>query len=112
MPRFHTTPTGNIPFTAEEETQRDAEEQAWNDKSAERKLTMIKFERNLRLQQTDYMANSDYTMPENIKTWRQSLRDIPQNNTTEEQYDLLLAREIDKLLSTYGNLTNEIWSKP
>ena len=48
------------------------------------------------------------TMPENIKTWRQSLRDLPQDNTTEEQYDLILARSDDK----YRNLTNPIWSKP
>tara|TARA_Y100000034_G_C6774963_1_gene345962 strand:- start:10 stop:330 length:321 start_codon:yes stop_codon:yes gene_type:complete len=105
MPRFHTTPTGNIPFTAEEEIQRDAEEQAWNDKAAERKLEEIKEIRLGKLKETDYLANSDTTMPENIKTWRQSLRDIPQNNTTEEQYDLLLAR-VDR------NLTHEIWSKP
>ena len=59
-----------------------------------------------RLQQTDYLANSDVVMPENIKTWRQSLRDLPQDNTTEEQYDLILARDIN------GNLTNAIWSKP
>ena len=42
---------------------------------------------------------------EEITAYRQTLRDIPQNNTTEEQYDLLLAR-VDK------KLTHEIWSKP
>ena len=109
MPRFHTTPTGNIPFTAEEETQRDAEEQAWNDKSGERKLKEIKEIRLGKLKETDYMANSDYTMPENIKTWRQSLRDIPQTYTTEAEYDLLLEVEGD------GRRTERkhtIWSKP
>jgi len=105
MPRVHTTPNGNIPFTAEENAQRDAEEQAWNDKAAERKLEEIKEIRLGKLKETDYLANSDTTMPDDIKTWRQSLRDIPQNNTTEEQYDLLLAR-VDR------NLTHEIWSKP
>jgi hypothetical protein len=29
MTRFHTTAEGNIPFTAEEEAERDAEEAAW-----------------------------------------------------------------------------------
>jgi hypothetical protein len=105
MPRFHGTPTGNIPFTAEEETARDLEEQAWNDASADRKLKEIKEIRLQKLKETDYLANSDVTMPDNIKTWRQSLRDLPQNNTTEEQYDLLLAR-VDK------QLTHSIWSKP
>ena len=33
------------------------------------------------LQVTDWMANSDYTMPSYIKTWSQSLRDIPTNHT-------------------------------
>lgn len=78
---------------------------AWNNNSVNRKLAEIKAIRNEKLQATDYMANSDYTLPDNIKTWRQSLRDIPQNNTTEEEYDLLLAR-VD------GQLTHEIWSKP
>ena len=45
-------------------------------------------------------------MPDNIKTWRQNLRNLPQDNSTEEEYDLLLARDSD------GNLTNAIWSKP
>ncbi len=29
MARFHARPEGNVPFTAEEEAQRDAEELAW-----------------------------------------------------------------------------------
>ena len=72
----------------------------------ERKLSYIRDIRNEKLIETDYLAMSDNTMPDNIKTWRQSLRDLPQNNTTEEQYDALLARDDD------GNLTNSIWSKP
>jgi hypothetical protein len=79
---------------------------AWENKSSERKLEQIKEIRLQKLQETDYLANSDVTMPDNIKTWRQSLRDLPQNNTTESEYDALLARDSD------GNLTNSIWSKP
>ena len=77
---------------------------AWEGKSGERKLAEIKEIRLQKLKETDYLANSDMTMPDNIKTWRQSLRDIPQNNTTEEQYDLILARD------EQGNLTHAIWS--
>lgn len=106
MVRYHKINGQRVPFTAEEESFRDAEEQAWADEAKDRKLDQIKQERLERLQSTDYMANSDYSMPENIATWRQGLRDIPQNNTTEEQYNLILARDED------GNLTNEIWSKP
>ena len=75
----------------------------FNSKSSERKLDSIKKIRLRKLKETDWYSNSDVTMPDNIKTWRQSLRDIPQNNTTEAEYDLLLARDADK------NLTNSIW---
>ena len=74
--------------------------------SAARKLGYIKDLRNQKLQETDYMANSDVTMPDYIKTWRQTLRDLPQNNTTESQYDALLAKDGD------GKLTNSVWKQP
>jgi hypothetical protein len=93
-------------MTASEQAEHDAKEQAYIDNGAVRKLNEIKMIRLQKLQATDYLANSDVTMPDNIKTWRQSLRDLPQNNTTETQYDALLARDSD------GNLTNSIWSKP
>ena len=79
---------------------------ALNDNIPNEKLKLIKEMRLVRLQQTDYMANSDYTMPDNIKTWRQSLRDIPANHTDENAYNLLLAR------NDAGELTHSIWSKP
>ena len=94
------------PMTAEEQAEYDAKCAAWDSKSAERKLTEIKEIRLNKLKETDYMANSDYTMPDNIKTWRQSLRDIPQDNTTEAKYDELLDRD------DTGKLTHSIWSKP
>ena len=96
----------HVDMTTEEQAEYDARQTDWNSKSAERKLEKIKELRLERLIETDYLAMSDNTMPDNIKTWRQSLRDLPQNNTTEEQYDALLARDDD------GNLTNAIWSKP
>ena len=70
------------------------------------KLDVIRKMRNEKLIETDYLANSDVTMPDNIKTWRQSLRDIPANHTDEDAYDLLLAR------NDAGELTHSIWSKP
>ena len=82
------------------------EEISQNVITKEFKLNYIKELRLKKLIETDYLALSDNTMPDNIKTWRQSLRDLPQNNTTETQYDALLASDDD------GNLTNSIWSKP
>ena len=70
------------------------------------KLEEIRFQRNIKLKETDYLANSDVTMPDNIKTWRQSLRDIPANHTDENAYNLLLAR------NDAGELTHSIWTQP
>ena len=95
-----------VDLTVEEQTEYNARNTAWNNESKDRKLAQIKQLRLEKLLETDYLANSDVTMPDNIKTWRQSLRDIPQDFSTEEQYDLLLARDID------GNLTHTIWEKP
>ena len=105
MPRYKQIGNERIQLTAEEETARDAEEKAWSDKSAERKLNKIKTIRLQKLTETDYMANSDYTMPDDVKTWRQTMRDIPANYTTESKYDEILARDVD------GNLTHSVWSK-
>ena len=93
-------------MTSDEKATKDAQNKAWNDASASRKLTKIKNIRKEKLQATDYMANSDYTMPDYIKTWRQTLRDLPQNNTTESQYDTLLERNAD------GSLKNSVWTQP
>ena len=92
--------------TAEETTEIDAKEKAYSDASADRKLKEIREIRLGKLKETDYLANSDVTMPDNVKTWRQSLRDIPANHTDENAYNLLLARDSD------GKLTHSIWSKP
>lgn len=79
---------------------------AWDNETVDRKLAQIKEMRLERLQETDYMANSDYTMPSYVKTWRQTLRDLPQNNTSESQYDALLTKDSN------GKLTNSVWTQP
>jgi len=106
MVRYHLINGESVQFTAEEETARDAEEKAYADKSAERKLNTIKMIRLTKLQETDFYALGDVTMSDAMKTWRQSLRDIPANHTDETAYDLLLARDAS------GNLTHSVWSKP
>ena len=92
-----------VDATAEQEAEFLARQKEWVDDTANRKLKQIKEIRLQKLMETDYLANSDVTMPDNIKTWRQSLRNIPQDYTTEDEYDLLLARDSD------GNLTHTIW---
>jgi len=104
---IHNALTGEttvVDYTAEEQAVYD--DYNSTAKVNARKLEQIKSIRLEKLQETDYMANSDVTMPDYIKTWRQTLRDLPQNNTTESQYDTLLARDAD------GNLTNSVWTQP
>ena len=93
-------------MTSDQQAKYDAEVKSFEDGSVNRKLNYIKEIRLQKLIETDYLANSDVTMPDNIKTWRQSLRDIPSNHTDEDAYDLLLARDSN------GNLTHSVWTKP
>jgi C-terminal processing protease CtpA/Prc len=105
MVRYHATPNGNVQFTAEEEAEWDAIQTAWNSKKVDRKLAQIKQIRLEKLESTDWMSNSDVTMPSYIKTWRQSLRDITANFTSESDYDSLLEKE-------NGKLKHSIWTQP
>ena len=93
-------------MTTSEQTEHDAVMTEINNQKVSKKLERIKKMRLEKLEETDYMANSDYTMPDYIKTWRQPLRDLPQNNTTESQYDTLLERNTD------GSLKNSVWTQP
>ena len=95
-----------VDLTEDEIAEYNAKKQEWADNKTIRQLAEIRQLRLERLRETDYLSNSDVVMPDNIKTWRQSLRDIPQNNTTEAEYDLILARDEN------GNSTHAIWSKP
>jgi hypothetical protein len=79
---------------------------AWNNESANRKLTEIRKIRNQKLQETDYLGVSDNSMSSDWIAKRKSWRDIPQDYTTETKYDELLARDSD------GKLTHTIWEKP
>ena len=90
--------------TVEEQKEIDDRQAKAVSERPTKKLTKIRYIRNKKLQETDYLSNSDVTMPDNIKTWRQSLRDIPQDYTTETKYDELLAR------NEQGKLTNSIWT--
>ena len=98
-----TKETTVVDYTAEEQAVYD--DYNSTAKVNARKLEQIKSIRLEKLQETDYMANSDYTMPDYVKTWRQSLRDIPANNDSSK-YDDLLKRDDN------GNLTHTIWTQP
>ena len=76
MPRYKMVNGERIQFTAEEEAARDAEEKAWQDGELDRLLDSLRQKRNRLLADTDYFALSDVTLADNMKTYRQQLRDL------------------------------------
>ena len=84
MPRHHNINGNIVPFTAEEEAQRDAEEQAWNDGAFDRAMADLRQRRDSLLKDTDYLALSDNTLSADMTTYRQDLRDITDGLSTVE----------------------------
>ena len=87
MPRYHNINGERVQFTAEEETARDAEEQAWEDGALARAQARLREKRNRLLAETDFYALSDVTLADNMKTYRQNLRDLPDGKDTVDKCD-------------------------
>ena len=85
MPRYHNINGNRVQFTAEEETARDVEEQAWADAAPARALADLRSKRNRLLAETDYYALSDVTLSDAMKTYRQDLRDLPAGKDTVDK---------------------------
>ena len=85
MPRYHNINGNIVQFTAEEETARDAEEKAWSDAAPARALADLRAKRNRLLDETDYLALSDTTLSNDMKTYRQNLRALPSGKDTVEK---------------------------
>ena len=85
MQRYHNINGNQVQFTAEEETARDAEEKAVADAAPARALERLRFRRNQLLAETDFYALSDVTMSDDMKTYRQALRDLPAGKDTVEK---------------------------
>ena len=88
-----------IEMTAEE----IYEHNTWSE-TEEQKLQKIKDLRLDKLMETDWWVLRG-NMTDAQSTYRQNLRNIPQDYS-EEQYSDLLARD------EQGNLTHSVWSKP
>ena len=74
-----------VEYTAEELKVLEAKEKAWADGQADRDLADLRERRNSLLAETDWMANSDVTMTDEMRTYRQLLRDI--TNTYQSMND-------------------------
>ena len=91
MTRHHLINGIQVPFTAEEEAQRDAEEQAYSDSAFDRAMADLRQRRNRLLANCDWeviMAKEKgTTLSAGFKTYRQDLRDITEGLTTVEQVE-------------------------
>ena len=85
MPRYHNINGNRVQFTAEEETARDSEEAICEAGAFDRAIARLREDRNRKLSATDFYALSDVTMSEEMTTYRQNLRDLPDGLTTVEE---------------------------
>ena len=83
MPRFKMVNGEKVQLTAQEEAARDAEENAWADGAYDRAMVSLRQKRDGLLKETDYYALSDVTMSDDMKSYRQQLRDITEGVNTE-----------------------------
>jgi hypothetical protein len=72
-----TKETTVVPLTDEELTER----QGVLANAVNNQLRSLRFERNARLAETDYLALADSTLTDEMRTYRQALRDLPANTT-------------------------------
>ena len=87
MARHHNINGNIVPFTAEEEAARDAEEQAYSDGAFDRAIADLRQRRNYLLSVTDFYALSDVTMSDEMTQYRKDLRDITEGLTTVEEVE-------------------------
>ena len=85
MPRYKIVNGETIQLTAQEEAARDAEEAAWEAGALGRAQGRLRARRNQLLAETDFYALSDVTMSDDMKTYRQDLRDLPEGKDTVDK---------------------------
>jgi len=90
MARFKYVNNELIEITGTELTQLEAKEQAWNNGALDRALENLRLKRKPLLEKTDWYANSDVTMSEAMRAYRQQLRDITNGLTTVEEVNAVI----------------------
>jgi len=79
-----------IELTQEEKNEIALKEAAWNDGAFDRAMANLRQDRNRKLAETDHYALSDQTLSDDMRTYRQDLRDITEGLTTVEEVNAVV----------------------
>ena len=90
MTRYKTIDGITTECTAEEVAVLDARKTAWDNAAPARALAELRYKRDNLLKETDIFALADFTMTEDMKTYRQALRDLTNGLTTVEQVEAVI----------------------
>ena len=74
-----------VDLTSDEIEEYNAKNTAWDNESFNRAIEELRNRRNNLLAKTDWTANSDLTMSDEMKTYRQQLRDATEGLDTVEK---------------------------
>ena len=85
MARYKLVNGVRMECTAEEVAELDALKADWDSKALDRALEALRFKRDNLLKETDIFALADLTMTDDMKTYRQALRDLPSGKDTVEK---------------------------
>ena len=81
---FATGKTTVVNYTDEEQDVYDAKVTEWKKGSAARRMVELRIKRDFLLAETDYMGNSDVTMSDAWKKYRQAIRDITDQTPSDD----------------------------
>jgi hypothetical protein len=87
MPKFKMLNGIKTQLSSEEEIIAVREEQEWFDGAFDRAIEDLRQKRTRLLSATDFYALSDVTMSEDMETYRQALRDLPNGLSTVDDVD-------------------------
>jgi hypothetical protein len=71
-----------VPLDADEIKELEDFQQAWAAGQAERDMNALRLQRNRLLAETDHLALADQTLSDEMRSYRQSLRDMPSTEKT------------------------------
>ena len=74
-----------VPLTDAEIKELEARDVEWAKGAYDRAIANLRMERDRKIAESDWMANSDVTMDDKWKTYRQALRDLTKGLDTEDK---------------------------